>query len=558
MNSVKRISISGFRGINSELTIEFYQNNKPSSVIIFGENGTGKSSLTDSWEWFCTKRIEHLAREDAKDSSYPHLLAKDGSTYIEVEFGDQSLGLIRLQYDRNRITQPKPIGKYADFLNRFRHASHLRFSDLTRFVYLTKADRFDILASLMGFTPQVDYQKALRRVEAKLFGEVESLSKVIEEFEKGVSRDIGTQEVNTSVIHTKLAGFLTEVGFKCEPAPKDVHDKLGELQLEIEKDPTSKRLACLIAIQEQFAKIDFPNVLSNQLNSYAEKIVPLKEKESEIGRIVFLGLYTAGEKAILQSERRDYCPLCERGGFGGDLLEHIHAHLESLKPLQETINFLEKAQNALIDEFEKYKELEVTIQTMKETSSWVDSQLDESVLPVSSKEVDAIVSQAKTLSQVVLTEVDYSIVTGMKVCTEQLKKLNEQWSQEKNKAVEFLNAQIEAIKADKKGAQLVETHAKVKTLLDKWSEITSKKQYLHALSSVSGLFGKRVDSYVQASISDVNSKFERISENVKRYFHILEEGAVGIGAPALRLLEGHDRAAVLEIEFHGAKKIFFI
>lgn len=35
-------------------------------------------------------------------------------------------------------------------------------------MYLTKAERYDLLAQLMGFEPQVDYQKALRRVQKEL------------------------------------------------------------------------------------------------------------------------------------------------------------------------------------------------------------------------------------------------------------------------------------------------------------------------------------------------------------------------------------------------------
>ena len=52
------------------------------------------------------------------------------------------------------------------------HPCHIRFEDLNRFVYLTKTERFDELATLMGFAKQVEMHKQLRRVEGRLADQV--------------------------------------------------------------------------------------------------------------------------------------------------------------------------------------------------------------------------------------------------------------------------------------------------------------------------------------------------------------------------------------------------
>ena len=54
---IKSISMKGLRGVKEELTLPLEQK----SIILYGDNGTGKSSITDAIEWFYYGRIEHLS-----------------------------------------------------------------------------------------------------------------------------------------------------------------------------------------------------------------------------------------------------------------------------------------------------------------------------------------------------------------------------------------------------------------------------------------------------------------------------------------------------------------
>ena len=85
MTPINEIIISGFRGILTPLRLSFVKGKTPRSMVIYGRNGTGKSSITDAWEWFHTEKIIHLAREGAGPSSYPHINALDGEiSYDEI------------------------------------------------------------------------------------------------------------------------------------------------------------------------------------------------------------------------------------------------------------------------------------------------------------------------------------------------------------------------------------------------------------------------------------------------------------------------------------------
>lgn len=164
MAPIEQITIAGFRGILAPLTLDFVKGSSPRSMAIYGRNGTGKSSITDAWEWFHTGRIEHLAREGARERSFPHRDSKSGETFVKVQFSGKELGTVRLNFDHSRVTMPSSQGDIKRFRELVPHPCHVRFEDLTGFVYLTKTEKYDRLAGLMGFQEQVRVQKALQRV----------------------------------------------------------------------------------------------------------------------------------------------------------------------------------------------------------------------------------------------------------------------------------------------------------------------------------------------------------------------------------------------------------
>ena len=57
---VQRLVMRAFRGIPGEMTVDF---GKGDSMVIYGDNGTGKSTIADALEWYFTGGIELLSHE---------------------------------------------------------------------------------------------------------------------------------------------------------------------------------------------------------------------------------------------------------------------------------------------------------------------------------------------------------------------------------------------------------------------------------------------------------------------------------------------------------------
>ena len=54
---INEINLKGIRGTKDMLKLPL--NGK--SALLYGDNGTGKSSISDSLEWFFTDKVEHLS-----------------------------------------------------------------------------------------------------------------------------------------------------------------------------------------------------------------------------------------------------------------------------------------------------------------------------------------------------------------------------------------------------------------------------------------------------------------------------------------------------------------
>ncbi|MDB6155522.1 MAG: recombination protein [Chthoniobacteraceae bacterium] len=94
-------------------------------MILYGRNGTGKSSLTDAWEWLSAGKVAHLAREGAEESSYPHMNAQLGGTHAEVEFINPNLGTVGPTFNSKKLRTPTPKGKLIKFRKMVSHPCHV-------------------------------------------------------------------------------------------------------------------------------------------------------------------------------------------------------------------------------------------------------------------------------------------------------------------------------------------------------------------------------------------------------------------------------------------------
>jgi len=167
MIKIKSIDISGIRGIKHSPPL----NLNGDSVLVFGENGSGKSSLTDAIEWYYT---EHLASEEI-DST------KGRGALRNLFIPDSEDAYIAIQYSNNILDAKKSINSSfktsisnkSDDFNEFIAASQsenliLRYRDLVRFIIAQKTEKLKTLQDIIGFAEVADVRDLLKRSAGRI------------------------------------------------------------------------------------------------------------------------------------------------------------------------------------------------------------------------------------------------------------------------------------------------------------------------------------------------------------------------------------------------------
>lgn len=142
MIKIKSISIKGFRGVKNELLLKLNSN----SALFFGNNGTGKSSITDAIEWFYNNSVGHLSSEeiDRKGglTALMNTFADIEKCSVEINFIDNSLNSqksIILKHSNLDVENSNNTDTFIKYIDCSKKENLiLRYEDLTGFVLSTK------------------------------------------------------------------------------------------------------------------------------------------------------------------------------------------------------------------------------------------------------------------------------------------------------------------------------------------------------------------------------------------------------------------------------------
>jgi hypothetical protein len=553
MSLVRTIEIAGFRGVRAPLTLSFVKGGSTQSMVILGRNGHGKSSITDAWEWFHTGNIARLNREDAKHSAFPHRQAavKKDACYVSVVLRDGTTR--RQQFSYKTITKPELDGDVEGFRKSVPHPCHLRHEDLTRFVYKTKAEQYEALATLMGFEPQVEFQKTLGKV-VRQFKESCARQK---DAERRVGQDLaarlGIAAVTEGDVLKRSKDLLAAHGFPSVSTIYDCHASLPELRNQVTSDPRAQELADLNSLRREVTACVGPAECRAEMIAYSQSLNDFKSRERKAADLLLIELYEHG-RDIVQSridaeEDESRCPLCG-SHFIGDLLEHITTELEELADLKAERDKLDKARKALLGKFPVDDGIVQRLVVVTEIASGATA-IGLDGLKAAGERIDECTKTARSLFG---STVDLAHAGSEKLIASIADELSLATSELDLRRVETTNqidSRASELKDDKTRTQLVADVQELTEILSVWTKCQAEAAVSEKMHQVSLDLDKISADFVSSSNRDVSGRFTTISGDVAKYFGILEVSAKTLAKPVLRLVPDQERAVTLEIEFLG-------
>jgi energy-coupling factor transporter ATP-binding protein EcfA2 len=436
MAKIKSIKINGLRGVKEPLNLDL---NKK-SVLIYGDNGTGKSSLTDSFEWFFYDKIGHLSNEEIGRR-------KGRDALRNIFIPDTEDGFIELAFDNNKLDSKKSIdnslrtssSNESDDFNNFIASTNserliLRYRDLVQFIIAGKTEKLTELQNIIGFSDVQNIRNLLKKNGARIAKSIKTYnfdnlknvqqSTILESLEQNAYTDEQLFDGANKLIEPLKLGIEIK-------SRQDINTVLKKIESK-EDSELLNQINFYNKVKESVAQIE-GNIESihNGYSIFYDSFDRLKKDPDKVKNLQLLSLLQEGKTVLTKDVvEDDYCPLCQQEKSKVDLLRELNLRIEELellnkekvkvennsKDLQGVIKPNINAINGLLTEklFEKedYSKLKETIEEIKSSlNTYVDETKKELTENLSNKEAIKFDKKA-------ITDLNVGLVKKIKELTE--------------------------------------------------------------------------------------------------------------------------------------------
>ncbi len=296
-----------FRGIPGEMTVDF---GKGESIVVYGDNGTGKSTVADALEWYFTGGIELLSHEGRQHAVRYLGGQENGVTSVEVATNG-TLG--------GKVVFPDERAPEA-FHDIRRETFLLRGRTLADFINKTKTEKWKALVDILGLDAIENLREDLQRAR----NDLRKRSKAAEEEAMTYQRALasGSDEVGRDTVLSNLQEICRMLGVDPPQSLEQVDDPswlTAAVGASASVSEASDRESFLAEIKTLAAPAFDERALkawNDLVSSDRARLLPRASLVREAKRLFETG-----------SIDKDHCPLCGQKVDGKTLARRIEEAL---------------------------------------------------------------------------------------------------------------------------------------------------------------------------------------------------------------------------------------
>ncbi|OQX22533.1 MAG: hypothetical protein BWK75_00490 [Candidatus Altiarchaeales archaeon A3] len=543
MFKISKITIENFRGIKDPLVIDFVKGGKYTSALIYGSNGTGKSSIVDAWEWLLNFKIERLSKEGVSERDFPHKSCNGKNSYISIEFNQPPIKTANAAFNPSKITVPITTSEYNQFKSFCTYPNYLRYSDLQDFVFRTKTEKYMYIAKFFGLEKYTMFQDSIQDTIHK---QKEIFKNLQENLDKNISA-INSITGKTTVDETTVISFINTITTKhnfSNISEFNECEKTKELLSKIvHANPVTKELTEWQVFQ--IKQNQFYPVASGESDCIAleNAFTKIKSDEESIRQLILLDLYELSTRIIPQLEDKTKCPVCD-APFKGDLLKYMREKYLSLSELNKNKKAFDTKQIALQKSFDNLTkkinaiQFESSSAVLKELKTFFD-------------DVDFVNKNLPTINETITKPP--KDIEKIEISKSPLVQKIDDFILKEAAYKKIVSDKITFLSTDEKSKNLARDFNNISNIITEYKNYSvnkSKADYLSATIDNLETILSELTHYIQIKIQHT---FTTISTDVRDYFNTLESSNLFLKNPEIKLLPGKDKAVELEIEFVNEK-----
>jgi energy-coupling factor transporter ATP-binding protein EcfA2 len=547
---IKSLEISGFRGIRKHIGIEF---DSSKSILIYGDNGSGKSSITDAFEWFYYDKVEHLTSKeigaDAKGTNALRntFLSDSEDAYVEVKYSDSACDSQKKLF----IKKSKLTSEYANTSQQFKDYINttlkenllLRYKDLLRFILSTKAQKLEEISQIIGFSEVSKVKSVLKKAVNDLKRELKQnrfddrissqQRNIFEKFQQNITDDDQyLAAVRELVVPLKLPIEIKDIS--------SIDDILEALKKPEDKEAIANQLSYEKVIEHlRSIEISFDSICTSYKAVYdkCQKIAKDKEKFKKINLEPLLsqGLSIL-EKKLYEDDK---CPLCLQDKDREELIDELRKRIEEL-------SIFKKEKDAATED------INTTLRLIQGALTEVENTLKEKCLLLEDnsapkKEIEKIrsnISAAKEkIKKVTFTELE-TISKPDDFMNFDINALNA--------LISLLASKKDKIVTGKKDDLIFTVHSKIESVKQSYQEIKSLKKAEEILSKQQLSLELIYNDFVKRQRNGLSSLLAVISKDMNDLYLFMNESE-NVSEIELIPLDEEDEfvGVTLQFKFHG-------
>jgi DNA repair exonuclease SbcCD ATPase subunit len=348
MPRIQRLDVRGFRGVHAQTSLLF----NGRSVLLFGENGTGKSSFVDAIEKLFTEKVSTLdgrAQGISSDRHGPHIRNGANALSIAVTFDDPGTTTFGLGSNANDL--PSEIQQYLTSARENLYI--LRRRQVLEFIESQPRDRYAKLRPFLPLTEVEAVENALREAREKADAEAQKGKQNSERVINQIRRELGLPASLLPLSEEAVVASVSEALVKVGQRP------IGQIQgLESARSSLDQALEPFGDLSRQSQISTVARILgqlcelfvSPNLTELAKALQEFQDREAREARVFYETVLEQGIRWI-QEERRDTCPLCQNQIKPEELARHVQARLEEMREIvqlrRRTQEAVEKARQTI-------------------------------------------------------------------------------------------------------------------------------------------------------------------------------------------------------------------
>ena len=425
---IKKISITGLRGVQETMELPLSEK----SILLYGDNGTGKSSISDSLEWFFNDSVSHLAGQeiDLKDALRNANIADTDVSSVEMDFTKAAVNSSKtLSNKKGKLVSDysNKSDDFDDFINQTQGENLiLRYQFLTDFIDKTKGDKLRSLSDVIGFAEVNKTKEVLKKAYNSIKTEIKNQNY---ESQINTQKQVQIEKIGAAIgveknLFEKVNEIITQL--KLGVVVKSFKDI--DAVLTLLKAPANTKVLnelrflenCKNTLNNLEGEIE---LLNSEYEKYYTEFKKIADDVQSIMQVFFAELLKAGSTVIEKKYHKDdSCPLCLQPKGKDELLKEIQKRLKQIEESTKIKAAFDTAKQTVIKlSAERIKRLDLLrSDTHYNEKSFepIKKAIDDLVIKISAYEKDGNekvtsgnkISEAKTLK---LKETDFTILTTL-------------------------------------------------------------------------------------------------------------------------------------------------